>query len=85
MAMALPCVATNRGGMPELLDGGQVGLLVPPHQPEALAEAILALARNPERARALGDAARRRAVEHYSLQEYEQKLWTIYQGLGAGG
>ncbi len=84
MAMGLPCVATNRGGMPELLDGGRVGLLVPPHRPEAIAEAILALARAPERARALGEAARRRAVEHYSLEGYEEKLWAIYGPLLAG-
>lgn len=81
MAMALPCVATNRGGMPELLDGGRVGMLVPPHRAQPLAQAILALAKHPQRARALGEAARRRAVEHYSIEGYEQKLWAIYTPL----
>ena len=81
MAMGLPIVATNRGGLPELLAEGEAGVLVPPGQPGALAEAILELAADPPRARALGEQARRRAVERYDLRDYERRLWELYQSL----
>jgi glycosyltransferase involved in cell wall biosynthesis len=81
MAMALPVVSTNRGGQPELLAGGQAGVLVPPAQPREMAEAILALAREDSRARALAEAARQRAVRLYSLADYEDRLWELYRPL----
>jgi len=81
MAMGLPIVATNRGGLPELLAEGEAGLLVPPGRPRALADAILHLAADPSHARALGANARRRAVERYSLRDYEQRLWELYQSV----
>jgi glycosyltransferase involved in cell wall biosynthesis len=81
MAMALPCVATDRGGMPELLAHGDAGVVVPSADAGALAQAILALARDPERARALGAAARRRAGDYYSMQQYEERLGAMYREL----
>ncbi len=51
-ALGVPVVATRTGGIPELIDDGVTGLLVPPRQPEALADAIL---------RFLGDEPLRRA------------------------
>lgn len=81
MAMGLPIVATNRGGLPELLAEGEAGLLVPPGRPDALAEAILELAADPARARALGEQARRRAVARYNLRDYQERLWELYQSL----
>ena len=50
MAMALPVVVTNAGGVPELVDDGIGGILIPPRQPVALADAIEAVARDPARA-----------------------------------
>ncbi len=81
LAMAVPCVATTQGGPPELLAHGEAGVLVPPAQPRALAEAILDLANNPERARALSKAGRRRAVEEYSPERYAERLWGVYEEL----
>ena len=81
MAMQLPIIGTDRGGLPEVLGGGEAGLLVPPERPQAMAEAILALARDPARAQALAQAARRRVVDCYNLVDYEEQLWELYQGL----
>ena len=60
MASGLPVIATAVGGNPELVEAGRTGELVPAADPEALAERILAYARDPEAARAAGRAGRER-------------------------
>lgn len=61
-ACGLPIVTTAVGGVADYLDG--TAELAPPGDAEAMADRVLALARDPERRRALGEAARRRAEEH---------------------
>jgi glycosyltransferase involved in cell wall biosynthesis len=63
MAAGLPVIATDVGGIPELIDDGVHGLLVPPRAPRALAEVIRVIAQDPELRRKLGDAARARAAD----------------------
>ncbi|MCG8589136.1 MAG: glycosyltransferase family 4 protein [Proteobacteria bacterium] len=63
MALGLPVVATRVSAIPELVEDGKSGLLVPQRDPEALAEAMLRLARDPEEARRLGSGARQRVEE----------------------
>lgn len=58
MAAARPVVLTNVGGVPDLVTSGVEGLLVPPGDPVALAQALLALLSNPEARRKMGQAAR---------------------------
>jgi glycosyltransferase involved in cell wall biosynthesis len=60
MAAGLPIVACRVSAMPEVVPDGEVGDLVPPRDPEALAAALRRLAADPARARALGEAGRRR-------------------------
>lgn len=60
MAMRVPVVVTGVGGVPELVDDGVNGLLVSPAQPEEMADTIEAVARDPDRARRLGEAGRRK-------------------------
>ena len=66
MAAGLPVVATAVGGVPECVVPGQTGLLVPPADPGALAEAIVELLRDPARCRRLGCAGRDRVRNHFS-------------------
>jgi glycosyltransferase involved in cell wall biosynthesis len=61
MAAALPVVATAVGGVPELIEHDRTGLLVPPENAEALADAALTLLNDTERARRLGEDARKSA------------------------
>ena len=61
MASALPVVGARVGGIPEMIVEGDTGLLVPARDPQALADAIESVVRDPVRARAMGDAGRRRA------------------------
>ncbi len=58
MACGVPCVGTRAGAVPEILDEGRLGLLVPPGDERALADALLALLENPLRARELGALGR---------------------------
>ncbi len=65
MAAHVPIVATDSGGIPEVLDGGACGLLVPPGDSAALANAIINLARDAARRTELASAAWERLVRHY--------------------
>lgn len=65
MATGLPIIATRSGrGVEEALNGGQAGMLVPADDPMALAAAVREVISQPERARAMGEAARQRAREY---------------------
>ena len=57
-AGGVPVVATRAGGIPETIQDGVTGLLVPPAEPEELARAILELANDPERCKTMAAAAR---------------------------
>ncbi len=67
MASGLPVIATNVGGNPELVSEGQIGCLVPPGDPEAMARAIIAYARNPDQARTAGRQGRAEVERRFSL------------------
>ena len=69
MAHGLPIVASRVGGIPELIEHDEHGLLVPPGDPPALAEAIRTLSADPLLGRRLGDAARARASGEFSLSK----------------
>lgn len=59
LACGLPVVATRSAAIPEVVPHGQAGLLVPPGEPEALAQALVELLRSPERRAACGAFGRR--------------------------
>lgn len=67
LAAARGVVGSAAGGMAEILDHGACGLLVPPHQPVAIADAVCRLLTRPAGRIRLGLAGRRRVLEHYSL------------------
>ena len=79
-AVALPIVATHVGGNGEIVRDGITGCLVPASDPQALAEAIIALLRDPQRAQALGRAARAWVELDGSLQTMAERYAEIYRG-----
>ena len=68
MASGLPVVSTNVSGLPECVDHGVSGLLVPERQPHALADAIGLLLSKPEMARALGREGRAKVEREFAAQ-----------------
>ncbi len=74
MAMGRPIVASAVSDLPETLAG--CARLVPPGDVEKLAEAITDLLTHPEEARRLGEAARARCLENYSMRRVAEKLFT---------
>jgi glycosyltransferase involved in cell wall biosynthesis len=67
MACARPAVCTAVGGIPEMIEEGMTGYLVPPRSPHQLAARIKNVLSRPETARRMGRAARRRVVSEFSL------------------
>jgi glycosyltransferase involved in cell wall biosynthesis len=80
MANAVPLVATAVGGLPEVVDNGVTGLLVPPRAPHALAGAILELLKDPSLARQMGQAAAQRLPE-FTIDASIRQLVTLYETL----
>jgi glycosyltransferase involved in cell wall biosynthesis len=78
-ACAVPAVATCVGGIPELVEDGVTGLLTRPNDAMSLADALAQILTNPLRAAAMGAAARRRAVERFSLRAQVDRLIEMWQ------
>jgi glycosyltransferase involved in cell wall biosynthesis len=76
MATALPVVATAVGGLPSSVPA-DCGVLVPPCDEAALGRALGALMRDPSRARAMGESARRHALARFSID----RMTDAYEGL----
>jgi glycosyltransferase involved in cell wall biosynthesis len=74
LARGVPVVASAVGGVPEVLAGGAAGLLVPPDEPEALADAVARLAADPPAARAMAALGRRHVEERYALERGLERL-----------
>ncbi|MDP5367560.1 MAG: glycosyltransferase family 4 protein [Paracoccaceae bacterium] len=65
MSCEVPTIGTAAGGVPELITDDRDGILVPPQDPQALADALMQLARDPDRAMRLSRAGRARVVEGF--------------------
>jgi glycosyltransferase involved in cell wall biosynthesis len=81
MAAARPVVATDVGANGHLLRGGELGVLVPPNDPAALAAALGRLRADAARAARLGAAARRHVQAHYSRDAMRRRFEAFYEGL----
>lgn len=80
LALGLPVVANNVGGIPEYVEHSRTGILVQPGDPHALAEALLTLMRDSQRRQAMSDAGRQAAgSERFSLTGSARDLAGIFQ------
>jgi sugar transferase (PEP-CTERM/EpsH1 system associated) len=84
MATGLPVVATRVGGNPELVHDGVTGTLVTPGDPLALAAAIRAYVDDPALRARHGEAGRRRALEHFTVDRMAEAYRGLYTSLRAG-
>jgi len=85
MASGVPIVATRVGGVPEIIEDGEDGVLVPPEDPGALAAALGGLLDHPDRRAAMGIAARRKAEREFSLADAVDRYSEIYREIARKG
>jgi glycosyltransferase involved in cell wall biosynthesis len=78
MAAGVPCVATSVGGVPEVIDNGNEGLLVPPGDADALADALSTLLRDPDLREAAGARAAGTALR-FDITEAVHRMEDVYQ------
>jgi len=77
-AMEVPVVASNVYGIPDVVDDGVTGLLVPPKDVSALAQALRSLIADEERRRQMGRAARAFVAERYSWEKNTAEMESLY-------
>lgn len=79
MQAGVPIVATNVGGVPDLLGKGVYGVIVEPSRPEALAEAIWRFSSDPDSARKMAGGAKRIALSEYTSRRMAEKYLKVYE------
>jgi glycosyltransferase involved in cell wall biosynthesis len=84
MAAGLPVVATDVGGLPEIVDHGRSGLLVAPRDPLALAGAIDTVLSDRATARSMGAAGQARQRREFSAEVMADRVYRLYDSLLAG-
>jgi glycosyltransferase involved in cell wall biosynthesis len=83
MAMSVPVVATSVGGPAEIVRPGVDGLLLEPRRPERWAESIEPLLEDPDRLAQMGQSARARAIESFSLSAHVDAVLAVYREVAA--
>ena len=78
MAAGLPVIATNVGDIPMVVKE-DMGRLVPPKEPEKLAQAVLQLCKDPLRMREMGQAGQKHVLSNYNTRQWMDQLMHIYQ------
>jgi len=80
LALQKPIVASNVGGIPEVVKDGVTGYLVPSKDPKALAEKIILLLHHPQVAADFVKEGRKRVEEAFSLEQMIQEYQSLYEG-----
>jgi len=81
MASGLPIVATNVGGIPEILSNGKYGILVESNSPKALAEGVITLLNNRQKMNELKKLAKERAEIYFNFDRWTNEIIEIYKNL----
>jgi glycosyltransferase involved in cell wall biosynthesis len=81
MACAKPVVASAAGGIPEVVEDGETGILVKPRDHEAMARALVALLSDDQARRTMGKAGLRRVREHFSVERMVGETLRVYREL----
>lgn len=79
LAAETPVVASRTGGLPEIVQDGVNGLLVPPKDPQRLAEAVISMAQQPEQRIRMGQAGRKMVDEQFDPVELAKQVESIFQ------
>jgi len=83
MVCGTPVVASDVGGLSEIVENGVNGLKAPPNDPQSLASGIIRLLREPEFSRQLAGSALRRCSEHFTWENAARKVRSVYETVKA--
>jgi glycosyltransferase involved in cell wall biosynthesis len=78
MASHLPIIATSVGGVPEMVENGQNGLLVEPEKPDVLSEACIHLLTSPEERHTMGENGWKVVSNKFNIQNQVENLKLVY-------
>jgi glycosyltransferase involved in cell wall biosynthesis len=78
MAMGKPVIAMNEGGVPEVIEDGVNGISIPPKNASLMARKIIGLLSDRDKAKKMGQAARKRIEEHFSIEANVKKIQKEY-------
>lgn len=81
MALGKPVIATNIGGPSEIVEDGVTGILIPKDDPRALADSIAELLADPDKARRMGEAGRKKYLKRYTPETQADALMGVFQSL----
>jgi len=81
MAVGLPVIATNVGGIPEIITNGENGILVPPENPQALAEAISDLIEHPDKRKMFAEKGRQHITANFTNDIMAKKYMEVYRNI----
>ena len=84
LALGVPVVVTNVGGNPEVVRHGETGLLVPPQDDQALADACGALLDDPELRRQVADKGKSLVQQRFSKEAMAEKVYRVYADMRMG-
>jgi glycosyltransferase involved in cell wall biosynthesis len=83
MAMSLPVVAADAGGVPDTVVNGSTGILVPPKDADALADGLQKLIDNPDLRKKMGAQGRERVEQNYDFSKFIERLLENYRSIKA--
>lgn len=79
MEQALPCISTNEGGIPDIIENGKTGYIVHKHSAEELAEKIEYLIQHPEQGTIMGRAGKEKFLKEFTLEKFENRMKIILE------
>lgn len=84
MAAGKPVIGTNSGGVPEIIEDGKTGVLIPPRDPEAMGEAVDKLLKDKKLAQWMGEEGRKRVIKCFTPRAYAKEIERVYAKVLAG-
>lgn len=81
MSLGIPIIASNTGGIPEVVTTGKSGLLVEAGKPQAISVAIIAMLRDPKRAKDMGELAREEVKIKFNMSDFIDEMEQVYETL----
>ena len=81
MQHALPCISTDEGAIPDIIDDGETGFVVKKRNPQQLAARIIELANDRKKAVDMGMKGYQKYKQNYTLEAFEQRLYNVFEQL----